>query len=106
MQVCLQVLPVALPRLTVDPGCPRTIARKVGFAQPVHVTDVVPEVRHPLLLVSFYFLSHPTQRMLQPIPALCPVAGLLIGIAFGQTPSLHALRHWTFLPRFVRTLHR
>jgi len=50
---------------------------------------------------------YPIQLMLQPSPVLCPAAGLLGGIAFGQSTFLHRLRRGLVLqPHFVRRLLR
>ena len=53
-----------------------------------------------------YPLTYPCQRTLQPFPALCPVAGLLARIAFGQPPFLHQLRRRALTPHFVRRFLR
>ncbi len=50
--------------------------------------------------------SYPFQRLLQSIPALGPVTGLLVWIPLGHPPFLRQLRRRASQPRFVRRFLR
>src|SRR5208282_1790808 len=56
------------------------------------------------LLILTYRLTYPLQRTGRVGPARCPGRVLLLQVPFGQTPSLHPLRHR--LPGVVRGLPR
>jgi hypothetical protein len=60
----------------------------------------------PKLLIPLRCLPYPSQLMLQVLPALRPVPGLLIRIPLGQSPSLHFLRRPQRTDVLVRKLHR
>ena len=65
---------------------------------------MVQERREPQLLILSCCLTYPLQRTGRVFPARCPGRVLLWQVPFGQTSSLHPLRHR--LPGFVRGLLR
>jgi hypothetical protein len=60
--------------------------------------------REPQLLIFTGCLTYPLQRIGRVFPAGCPGRVLLGQVPFGQTASLHPLRHW--LPSLVQGLRR
>src|SRR5215213_10044413 len=83
----------------------------IGFTQLAQVVDVLHEAGEPRLLILHGCLPYPPQRTLHDFPVQCPVRVLPWRLSFGQTPSLHPLRHWRVgisrpLASFVRGLRR
>ena len=60
LEVCLQVLPVVLPRHPVHPGCGLGPDRPVGRSEAGDV-DVVQQRREPCFLVLPCYLAHTVQ---------------------------------------------
>src|SRR5882724_10900826 len=103
-KISLQFLPVVPPGLPVHARRSFLLQSEVGHAQRFQVVDVVQERREPQLLILFCCLTYPLQRTGRVSPARCPGRVLLWQVPFGQSPSLHLLRHR--LPGFVRRLLR
>src|SRR5215213_10204788 len=102
-EIALQILPVLSPRFPIDARSRVALQPVVGFAQCAQVVDVVHEAGELRLLIFHRCLSYPPQRTLHDFPVLCPVRVLPRRFPFGQTPSLHPLRHRrTFLVRGFR----
>src|ERR671918_231214 len=91
-EVCLEGLPVVLPRLAVDPRGGIPLQRVVRRPQMLDVVDVVQERREPHLLVPLSCFTYPLQRTQRAVPAQCPGRVLLARVPLGQAPSLHLLR--------------
>src|SRR5258707_5204433 len=104
LEIPLQFLSVVPPRLPVHARRGFLLQREVGHAQRFQVVDVVQERREPQLLILSCCLTYPLQRTGRVVPARCPGRALLWQVPFGQTTSLHLLRHR--LPDFVRRLLR
>src|SRR6266404_172024 len=104
LEIVFQFLPVVPPRLPVHARRSIPLQAVVGHAQRFQVVDVVQERREPQLLILSCCLTYPLQRTRRVHPARCPGRVLLWQVPFGQTASLHPLRHR--LPSFVRGLLR
>src|SRR6266404_4148785 len=104
LEASLQRLAVVPPRLPVHARRGFLLQSEVGHAQRVQVVDVVQERREPQLLILSCCLTYPLQRTRRVFPARCPGRVLLWQVPFGQSSSLHPLRHR--LPGFVRRLLR
>src|SRR5438445_771268 len=104
VEVCLQRLAVVPPRLPVHARRSFLLQSEVGHAQRFQVIDVVQKRREPQLLILSCCLTHPLQRTRRVFPARCPGRVLLWQVPFGQSSSLHPLRHR--LPDFVWGLLR
>src|SRR5713101_7535746 len=104
LEIFLQLLPVVPPRLSVHARRSFLLQSEVGHAQRIQVVDVVQERRESQLLILSCCLTYPLQRTERVRPARCPGRVLLWQVPFGQTASLHLLRHR--LPGFVRRLLR
>src|SRR6266436_6333773 len=104
LEIVFQFLPVVPPRLPVHARRSFPLQAEVGHAQRFQVVDVVQERREPQLLILSCCLTYPLQRTRRVHPARCPGRVLLWQVPFGQTASLHPLRHR--LPSFVRGLLR
>src|SRR5437660_2122898 len=102
LEIPLHFLPVIPPRLPVHARRSFLLQREVGHAQRFQVVDVVQKRREPQLLILSCCLTHPLQRTGRIAPARCPGRVLLSQVPFGQSSSLHPLRHR--LPGFVRRL--
>src|SRR5882762_9804867 len=104
LEIVLEGLAVVPPRLSSDTGRGFLLQTEVGHAQPFQVVDGVQERREPQLLILTGCLTYPLQRTGRVFPAGCPGRVLLGQVPFGQTASLHPLRHW--LPSLVQGLRR
>src|SRR5229473_2666 len=104
LEIFFQLLAVVPPRLPVHARCGFLLQSEVGPAQCFQVVDVVQERREPQLLILSCCLTYPLQRTRRVVPARCPGRVLLGQVPFGQTSSLHPLRHR--LPGVVRRLLR
>src|SRR6202035_5062247 len=104
LKIHLQLLSVVPPRLPVHARRGFLLQTEVGHAQRVQVVDVVQERRELQLLILSCCLAYPLQRTGRVFPARCPGRVLLGQVPFGQTSSLHPLRHR--LPGLVRELLR
>src|SRR5437773_2873182 len=104
LEIPLQFLAVVPPRLPVHARRRFLLQAEVGHAQRFQVIDVVQERREPQLLILSCCLTYPLQRTGRIFPARCPGRVLLWQVPFGQTLSLHPLRHR--LPGVVRGLLR
>src|SRR6266478_6490194 len=104
LEIVLEGLAVVPPRLSIDAGRGFLLQTEVGHAQRFQVVDVVQERREPQLLILTCCLTYPLQRTGRVFPARCPGRVLLGQVPFGQTASLHPLRHW--LPSLVQGLRR
>src|SRR6266851_670531 len=93
LEIFLQLLPVVPPRLPVHARRSFLLQSAVGPAQRIQVVDVVQERREPQLLILSCCLTYPLQRTERIFPARCPGRVLLWQVPFGQTASLHPLRH-------------
>lgn len=62
-QVFFQPIPIVMPALFVDPRCGLTVDSVVGFAELIHIADMVPELGQSLLSILADRLSYPLQRM-------------------------------------------
>src|SRR5450432_499561 len=92
-EIALQVLSVMAPRFPINPRSSVALQPVIGFTQSAQVIDVVHEAGELRLLVLHGCLPYPPQRTLHDFPVLCPVRVLPRRLPFGQTPSLHSLRH-------------
>src|SRR6266446_1694786 len=81
------------PRLPVHARRSFLLHREVGHAQRFQVVDMVHECREPQLLILSCCLTYPLQRTGRVFPARCPGRVLLWQVPFGQSSSLHPLRH-------------
>src|SRR5216684_608592 len=104
LEIPLQLLAIVPPRFTVHTRSGFLLQSEVGHAQRFQVVDVVQERREPQLLILSCCLTYPLQRTRRVVPARCPGRVLLGQVPFGQTSSLHPLRHR--LPGVVRRLLR
>src|SRR5215216_5919198 len=103
-EIALQLLSVLAPRLPIYSRSCFALQPEIGFAQSAHVVDVMHEAGELRLLIFHRCLSYPPQRTLHDFPVQCPVRVLPRRFPFGQTPSLHPLRHRR--TGFVRGLRR
>src|SRR5206468_6667789 len=104
LEIVLEGLAVVPPRLSINTGRSFLLQTEVGHAQRFQVVDVVQERREPQLLILSCCLTYPLQRTRRVFPARCPGRVLLWQVPFGQSSSLHPLRHR--LPDFVWGLLR
>src|SRR5215467_6084168 len=104
LEVFLASLAVVPPRLPVHAGRGFLLQRVVSPAQRLQVVDMVQKRRESQLLILLCCLTYPLQRTERVFPARRPGRVLLLQVPFGQTVSLHLLRHR--LPGVVRGLHR
>src|ERR1700730_15866609 len=92
-EITLQMLSVLSPRFPIDSRGSITLQPVIGFTQSAQVVDVVHEAGELRLLITHSSLPYPPQRTLHDFPVQCPVRVLPRRLPFGQTPSLHSLRH-------------
>src|SRR6266404_5268994 len=92
-EIALQILPVLSPRFPVYSRSSVTLQPVIGFTQSAQVVDVVHEAGELHLPIFHGCLPYPPQRTLHDAPVQCPVRVLPRRLPFGQTPSLHSLRH-------------
>src|SRR5437879_10520523 len=104
LEIVLEGLAVVPPRLSIHAGRGFLLQTEVGDAQRFQVVDVVEKRREPYLLILTCCLTYPLQRTRRVFPARCPGRVLLWQVPFGQSSSLHPLRHR--LPGLVRGLLR
>src|SRR5207245_7305778 len=104
LKASLQRLAVVPPRFPVHARRSFLLQSEVGHPQRFQVVDVVQERREPQLLILSCCLTYPLQRTRRVFPARCPGRVLLWQVPFGQSSSLHPLRHR--LPGLVRGLLR
>src|SRR6266851_6647881 len=93
-EIALQLLSVLTPRFPIDSRSRIALQPVIGFAQSAQVVDVVHEAGELHLPIFRGCLPYPPQRTLHDFPVQCPVRVLPRRLPFGQTPSLHPLRHW------------
>src|SRR6266436_3136830 len=104
LEIPLQFPAVVPPRLSVHARRGFLLQTEVGHAQRFQVIDMVQERREPQLLILSCCLTYPLQRTRRVFPARCPGRVFVWQVPFGQSSSLHPLRHR--LPGFVRGLLR
>ncbi len=104
LEITFQVLSVLPPRFPIYSRSSIAFELIVGFAQRTQVVDVVHETGEPLSFIFHGRLPYPPQRTSHERPVQCPVRVLPRRLPFGQTPSLHPLRHRR--SGFVRGLRR
>src|ERR1019366_1173663 len=92
--------PQCRPVSPSTPAAASLLRLRVGHAKRLEVVDVVQERREPHLPVPACCLPYPLQRTGRALPAQSPGRVLLLQVPFGQTSSLHLLRHR--LPGVVR----
>src|SRR5712671_1574122 len=92
-EIALQVLPVLSPPFPIYSRSRIALQPVVGLSQCAQVVDVVHEAGELHLPIFHGCLPYPPQRTLHDGPVLCPVRVLPRRLPFGQTPSLHLLRH-------------
>src|SRR5712664_2332246 len=95
--------PSALGMYTLRTGFAR-YAPRFSLSKRFEVVDVVQKRRELQLLIPSCCLTYPLQRTGRVFPARCPGRVLLWQVPFGQSSSLHPLRHR--LPGLVRGLLR
>ena len=113
-QICLQVLSIGRPGLSINARSRIAVQPVIRLAESVDIVDMVPERSQRLRVVPPRCLSYPVERTLQGAPALCPDPGLLSRLPLGQLPSLHGLRcfglfstpHRRSSLHIVQSLHR
>ncbi len=104
LEIPLQFLTVVPPRFPVHAWRGFLLQSEVSHAHRFQVIDVVQKRREPQLPIFLCCLTYPLQRTGRVRPARCPGRVLLWQVPFGQSSSLHPLRHW--LPGVVRRLLR
>jgi hypothetical protein len=92
-QMCLQILPIGRPGLSINARSRIAIEPVIRLAEAVDILDRVPKRRQRLGVIPPHCLSSPVERTGQGAPALGPDPGLLARLALGPLPSLHVLRH-------------
>src|SRR6266404_4434371 len=110
-EIALQILTVLSPRFPINARSRITLQPIISLPQSAQVVDVVHEAGELHLPIFHGCLPYPPQRTLHDFPVQCPVRVLPRRLPFGQTPSLHLLRHWFVgnkcqLASFVRGLRR
>jgi hypothetical protein len=104
LEIILKCLAVVPPRFTVYTSRSLPLQLRVGEPQSVDSVNVMHQSGELYILVRSCRLSYLRQLTRRVYPALSPERVLLAQIPFGQTPSLHLLRHWC--SGFVRKLLR
>ncbi len=104
LEVCFQLLPVVLPRLSVDARRCFPLQCGVGLAKATDIVNVVEERGESLPASPLCCLTYPLERTVQADSAQCPRLVALRRVSFGQPPSLHPLRCRSL--GFVRRLLR
>src|SRR5262250_3174305 len=92
LEVCLKVLPVVLPRLSIHACCGVLLNRKERCPQSLHVVNVVEERSESLFPISTCCLTYPLEHAERVFPALSPERVTLGRVPLGQPPSLHRFR--------------
>jgi hypothetical protein len=103
METLLQVLPIFLPGLPINPWGGITLERVVCLPQTID-TEVVEQGGHPLCLLPTGGLPYTLQRLGHARPALRPVRGTLERVSLGHRPSLLPLRcpSWRIVRGYLR----